>query len=224
MVVLIVIAAIIAIIFCIAMLSINIILQYSDEFALKIRVLFITIRIIPRNKKIRPEKSLPEYVEKRERKAALKEKKKEEKKRKKAEKEKKKSGREGSEKNGQGQPKKKKSAGDIFEMVKDILSSIFSKLPKYLKVRIKKLYVSVGTDDAAKTAIVYGSTMAALPNLLEFINEHAVLKQYGENAISIVPNFISGKVDADIDIRLSIRIWQAVSIGLGALFAYLRHK
>lgn len=227
MIVLKILAVIALVIIALLALNLTFIIAYENEFSFSIKVLFFRFKLFPKKKKkIKPGDYSPEAIEKRKKKEEAKKAKKEEKKKKKAEKKKKKNKKDKEENKEGGAPGKKKKTDipALINMIKNIASAVFERFPKYLKVNIKKLHLKVGTDDAAKTATTYGAVTAALPILLEFINCHAKLKQYKKDAISVVPDFVSGQSDAQVDIRISIRVISAVIIGIAALRAFLKSK
>lgn len=85
-----------------------------------------------------------------------------------------------------------------------------------IKIRIKKLHVTVSTDDAAKTAILYGAVCEATSLLLELINDGYTPVQYKAGAVAVVPDYVSGKCDAKIDVVCSVSLVRAFVI-LGSL-------
>ncbi len=85
-----------------------------------------------------------------------------------------------------------------------------------IKIRIKKLHITVSTDDAAKTAILYGAVCEATAMLLGLVNDGYTRIKYKKDAVAIVPDYISGKCDAKIDVICSVSLVRAFVV-LGSL-------
>lgn len=85
-----------------------------------------------------------------------------------------------------------------------------------IKIRIKKLHITVSTDDAAKTAILYGAVCEATAMLLGLVNDGYTPIRYKEGAIAIIPDYVSGKCDAKVDVICSISLVRAFMV-LGSL-------
>ncbi|MCL2486740.1 MAG: hypothetical protein FWE86_03985, partial [Oscillospiraceae bacterium] len=123
--------------------------KYSDDFALTVHYLFIPLRILPRKKKEKPEPEPPA------------------KKKKPAKKPKKKAAKEPAAK------KKKKKPGlfderglggalSLLGRIAKLAGGAFAKVLRGVRVTRFDLYISVGGEDAAETAINYGRICAAV--------------------------------------------------------------
>lgn len=85
-----------------------------------------------------------------------------------------------------------------------------------IRIHVRRLHITVSTDDAAKTAILYGAVCEATAVLLELVNDGYTPVKYKNGAVAIIPDYVSGKCDAKIDVVCSISLVRAFVI-LGSL-------
>ena len=195
------------IIFCIALafallLSTKIILRikYDDKLIAYIRILFIKIPLYPKEER---KKRYPHSMSRRKAKKikdSLTKKKKEKKPSKKSKDEKEKS--------------EKKDKNDILSMISIITAFVKNFLKKFLnsaRIKVAKLHVTVATDEAAKTAVMYGAvsqSVNVLFPMLEGIKNFKKLPK--EKDLLVEPDFLSDKSRIDADITLYVRVGGAL--------------
>ena len=191
-------------------------LTYSDDFLVVLKILFIKIQLFPKKTKKTPtrltKKQLLRLEKKKAKKAA-----------KKAGKKSKKQGG-GENSDGEKSNKKSKKLGIVenLTVIKDIFASVAPKLAKYLKITLAKIYIAVATGDAAKTAITYGVVSQSVAYLVEALDQNANLK--GKPDVSVTVDYLAEKTCADLEIKLSLRVWQVLYILLPALFEATKLK
>lgn len=145
------------------------------------------------------------------------------------EKEKKRTTEKGGKKKAKKEKKKnalpKKNVGEYITIFTAALKELVCKLKKYLFLEKYIIKADIGTDDAAKTAILYGAASNAAAQLWLLV---CSLKRRTENSklihTEIKPDFIAEQTDFFADIELSIRIWQILSLGMTALGVYKKLK
>ena len=119
----------------------------------------------------------------------------------------------------------KKTVGEYITIFTDALRELVHKLKKYLFLEKYIVKADIGTDDAAKTAILYGAASNAAAQLWALV---CSLKRRTGNPkliyTEIKPDFIAEQTDFYADIELSIRIWQILSLGMTALGVYKKLK
>ncbi len=193
--------------FLIFMLKASFIIGYDGSFKLALKILFIKIPLAPgKEKKIDLNYYSPDVMEKREKKkkekdAEKKLKKEEKKKIKKAEK---------IAKKASGEKKKKMTFSEITDLIKMIYTAVvqlFSHLIGYIHTEIVKMDLSIAGGPPDKTAIKYGEVMAGLNLLCDFLDKKSNLKFRSAKNVCILPGFYGG-FKADIEIIVSIRVWQ----------------
>lgn len=197
-------------------LKATIIIAYSDEVTLTVRVLFLKIRILPKKeKKNGPHSMSASKAQKIRRKLAKKERAKREKK---AQKEIRKK---------QAPPKPKKSVAEILDliaMVRKLVSAVVKRFFKHLRVNVARLNVKIATGDAASTAIAYGAVTQSINVLFPLLEP---IKNFGlpeTTEVDIQPDFLSESSEIDILISFSLRVWHVFDIAFSALGAFLKHK
>ncbi len=201
----------------IGLLKIGVVIGYSKEVSLGIKLLFLNIKILPKKEKgVKlsnfSKKAVRKYDERERLKKEKSAKKKAEKKAKKAAAKK--------EKKLNPPPKKKlsekvnditKKVNDTVTLVKvilDVVRLLFSKLFGYIKTEVISLKLAIGAGDPDKTAVIYGATMAGVTGLLEFLDGHSELKIRAKDAVSVIPDFPGHGFEADVKIIISFRVWQ----------------
>ena len=105
-----------------------------------------------------------------------------------------------------------------IERITRLLQRIVDRLPGTLTLRARRIVVTVSTDDAAKTALLYGAISAAMSGLIEFVDRSvARVKCRGRDEVTVKADFVGGKTKADVDLILSARVIGALRI----LFVFL---
>ena len=96
---------------------------------------------------------------------------------------------------------------DLIKMIYTALVHLFSHLIGYIRTEIVKMDISLAGGPPDKTAVKYGEVMAGLNVILDFLHRKSHLKFRSANNVSILPGFYGG-FKADIEIIVSIRVWQ----------------
>lgn len=177
--------------------------QYKENAEIYLKVLFIKIKLSPRKKKVNIKKYSPRAMEKARRKKIKQQIKKEQKLIKKSNKKKKNT------------EKKVSKIKDILSHptdlpsfitdIYDILSIVTDKFTKRLKIKILSCNVDIGSDNAAKTAILYGSVCAGINALLSALVQFTRYNEKDNENITVTPNFISEKTVCDVHLQVSLR-------------------
>lgn len=110
---------------------------------------------------------------------------------------------------------KKTSAESVKEgvsVIKDAVFDLCGKFKRYIRLERYVLKISVGTDDPAKTAVIYGAlsgVAAALHSLALSLKAPPFKK--AEVFTEYRPDFYADRTYAAVDIGFSLRVWQTVS-------------
>ena len=110
------------------------------------------------------------------------------------------------------------SIGETFELV----SELVEKFTGHLRCEIFDLKISVGTGDAASTALTYAAVSSAVQFLLETVDNFTKLKLKHPRNICVEPDFDGGGLICDISVRFSIRVLNILRAGKGFIINYLR--
>lgn len=207
------------VLFCalIGAIRVEVVILYAEEFGLRLRIAGIPITIVPGKKKevklkpytVKARKKHDEALEKKRlakaAKAAEKKKKKEEQKKKKAE--------EKAAQKASGKPKKKGMAiSDLITLGLHVLGILFGRFGKHVRVRIARLHVAVGSEDAAKTAMLYGTISQAACYVAHLLDACSTLRHPARADVDIHADYLSETISADVEIGISIFIWQLFDI------------
>ena len=115
-----------------------------------------------------------------------------------------------------------------FDVIKKFIAKSYTSTRKGLTIKITKLQISIGTGDAAKTAIAYGIVSQSVSYFLEFCEQVANLKISPKSKIDINTDFLSSKSTFLAQITLKWRLYRAALIALSVFrnffVAYLSHK
>ena len=184
-------------------------LRYDGSFSVKLKVLFLSFTLFPKKEKLRIKGQLPSE------KKAKKEKKKKQKKEKAV--------------------SKKPDFSEMFSFYRQLFTEVIlpalGRFLKHLHLRVDQLQIEIASEDAAKTALLYGSAVSegfimqklsgSGTAFLEFLRNITHLKMGREEEIYIRSRFDKIEGSCRVRITLSLCLWQAVHILLPALMKYL---
>lgn len=193
--------------------------QYREKAELYLKILFIKIKLSPRKKKVNLKKYTPHAMEKA-RKKKIKAQIKKEKRlaKKKASK---------TKTTSNSDKKKMSKLKEIFSHptdipsfitdIYDIISTVTGKFSKRLKIKIVNFNINIGSDNAAKTAILYGGVCAGINALITLLVHHTRYNENDNDNISVIPDFTSEKTVCDIHLQISLRPGQVFTFLFSAL-------
>lgn len=107
-----------------------------------------------------------------------------------------------------------------LNMILALLKKLYALTHGKMKVRVKRLMISVATDDAAKTAILYGTVVASVSAIIEFIDRKFTRIHRRSGEMQVRADYLSEKTKAEIDIVCSIRLYRAFHIAISMLLAW----
>ena len=125
-------------------------------------------------------------------------------------------------------PKKKRevTAEDAVKTIKsvaELIGTLVKRLRQRVRIKLIKLFVVVGTDEAAKTAILYGTIANACDELLEIMRRTTKFKDK-DGAVSVTADFTAGSTDVDFEAELSIDLLGAIAVLLPVMKKYAENK
>lgn len=194
---LIVIGCIILLIAAFLAIRINVVVSYKDSLCVYARVLFIKIPIYPqkeKKKKKKKEKKPPDKA------VEKKEDEKEEK------------------------DEKKVSPVKILWQMRESILRLIERFFGYLHFKFIRLKITVGCEDAAKTAIAYGLTTESVAYLIEILNNISNVDISKHSEIYVKSDFISQKSSFDGKIVLYIRVLPVLKVAFGAIKEFFKAR
>lgn len=123
--------------------------------------------------------------------------------------------------------KPKQSLGDIRSgvgTVIDIITALLEKFLSSLTVTATRIHISVGSDNAAKTALLYGGICQGVSYLIELLDNVARLKTHKNTYIHVGCDFSSEETVAEIHLVLSMRVYRIIGHGFRVLKLLIKQK
>lgn len=120
-------------------------------------------------------------------------------------------------------PKQKPPFTEQLKFFKDLTIAAYKHFGKKIRVEKYVLKVSVGTPDAAQTALLYGTISGLMANI-----NHIILNYRHKKGARIYseckPDFLTEDMDIYVDIGASVMLWNVVITGMAAGLAWLKYK
>lgn len=196
-------------------------LKIKDELSLFITAFGIRIKILPKKKKKYKLKNYTlKKIRAREEKQAKKDAIKAQKKAEKAAKKKAKPKKPKLTKEEKAQKRAERpSIPDTVSLFTEILGLVPKTFLSRFHFHVAKLHITVGGEDAAKTAITYGAITGALYPVLEFLDRHSNL--HGKKDIDVQVDYTAEKVKFDANVGFSLSIFGLLCVALKLGFKFL---
>ena len=122
--------------------------------------------------------------------------------------------------------KKKSSASDILKFIRsasDFLKKILGSFLKRARIKVSKIDIVVATEEASKTAIMYGVISQAVAYMLEILDNFTTLKKSYKGSISVVPDFTKEDSSIKLDICLQYCLLNASGLVISALIYVMKN-
>ena len=186
--------------FFIFIIPIHVTVGLTESVSVMVRVLFLKIPILPKVKK--------------------KKKKKKEKKPKKAKKKKEKKPEDKTKK----KKKKKKKISDIVGLVQVLLDTVvalFKRLGRNFKIRVYAYEICVASEEAAKTAVMYGAVKTLSETIYLRLQDSINFKIVKGAPMGVYTDFLEEKFKANVKIDFSISIAGVFGVLFAAIFKFI---
>lgn len=115
----------------------------------------------------------------------------------------------------------KPSLTDVIRSFYELLQALLGGFARQVRVETLRLRVLVATDDAAKTALLYG-TVSGLLTPVEALAENARRIDRKQVCLGAECDFLADKPEVDAELCISVRIWRLLLLTLCALPKILR--
>ena len=123
--------------------------------------------------------------------------------------------------------KRKHSLGDIRDGISTVtylLSELLENFLSTLTITATRIYISVGSNNAAKTALLYGGICQGVSYLMELLDNVTRLKTNKNTYIHVGCDFSSEETIAEIRLAFSMRVYRLIGHGFCLLKAYIKRK
>ena len=133
-------------------------------------------------------------------------------------------------KNSKAEPKESESKPDNakpsaikrLRELRSLLASLLIRMPKTFSLHVRRLRISVASDDPAKTALLYGSVTSALAFVLEWIDRRLLtVRPIRGGAVSVRADFERESTQFEADLILRTSPLRLLSLGIKVLLPYL---
>ena len=201
-----VIAGIVALLVLLLLLPVRLSLVYKDDLSLTVSYLFFLFPLYPKEKEVRLSDYTPKKLRKKKRKAR-----------------KKRLSEGAAAKKAQKPEKTTAQKLRQIRLILYILKNAYKNILSAVKIRVQRLYITVATDDAAKTAILYGVAAQSTAYLMELLRSHTktVAKRGG---VDVVADFCGDKSALDVIIVFSVSPLSLLILGTRAALLFLKYK
>lgn len=113
---------------------------------------------------------------------------------------------------------------DKISFITDLATALLRRSLSHARVRVDCLTVTVGSSDAAKTAILCGVISPALAFLLETLEQFSHLHISPNTLVGVAPDFTSEHTQADIRLHFRLHVVHLADIALHTLVHILRNS
>ena len=193
--------------FLIFIIPIHVMVGLTDNVSVMVRVLFLKIPILPKEKK---KKSKDKDKKKKPKEKKKKKKEKPDKKEKKKKKDKK--------------HKNKKNISDIVGLVQVLLDTVvalFKRLGRNFKIRVHAYEICVASEEAAKTAVMYGAVKTLSETIFLRLEDSINFKIVKGAPMGVYADFLEEKFKANVKIDFSISIAGVFGVLFAAIFKFI---
>lgn len=108
----------------------------------------------------------------------------------------------------------------VFAVIRDVNYRTNGKL----YFRVNRFRITVATDDAAKTALLYGAVVQSAAYVFQWIETHFNHLHRKNGAMEILPDYTAQKSSAELDFSCSLTFLRALIIYLCAMGTYETKK
>jgi len=105
-----------------------------------------------------------------------------------------------------------------------ILKRIAHRFPSYFRLDLSQVHITVGGEDAAKTAIRYGCIAQASAYLVTLAEQFFRVRTTRKSDLCVEPDFLSDRIRCRIRLSVSTNIRAMLSLSLRAFFLYWKAK
>ncbi len=109
-------------------------------------------------------------------------------------------------------PKKTAPLGDQLRFAGEFIRVALRRTLSHARIHVKQVMLTVASDDAAKTALLYGAASTALAGLAEVLDTYSNLRIRHAERFGVVADFTSEQCRAQVDIVAHLWLWQILDI------------
>ena len=111
-----------------------------------------------------------------------------------------------------------------LEMILALLKKLYETTRGRIGINFRKMHLTVGSEDAAKTAILYGVIIQSVSYILNFVEEKFTHIKRKAGAVSVQPDYTATQSSAEIDLICKIKIRHAIAMAVTMLLSYNKER
>lgn len=111
-----------------------------------------------------------------------------------------------------------------MQMILALLKKLYAVTKGKLRIRVHRMHILVGSEDAAKTAILYGAILPSASLLLQWLHTYFAPIARKDGTMRIEPDYLSDKITAEVDLTCILKLRRAIVIALRMLIGFLLEK
>ena len=196
--------ALLALVLILLLLPIRVTLSYRDKLTVSLSYFFYRRKLYPEKKEIKLSNYTRKRVRKRRKKAILKQ-------------------RIDAQKAAlQKKKQPKKEPESILQKLRAVrlmlrlLKELYRPIISAVRIKVERLYISVASEDAAKTAILYGITSQSVAYILTFL-EDTTKTTVKDDSVGVIADFSERKPAFDVRIRFSASPLRLIVMAIKAI-------
>ena len=126
----------------------------------------------------------------------------------------------------------KKAAGKVItpnllenlQMIEALVKRFYAETRGQISIKVYRMHITVGTDDAAKTALLYAAVTQVTAYICQAIESRYQHIERKDGAMTVTPDYVGGGCSAEVDLRFRVTLLDGIRIALRLLKAYRQEK
>jgi len=118
----------------------------------------------------------------------------------------------------------KNKISDTLRQIKELIAVFVKKAAKHLHIKLEDFQLTVGSDDAAKTALLTGALSGTVIMFFTFLEENTRFRAKKQLYLGVVPDFLCEKTKFKIKLKISALVIELLAILLPTYFSYTKCK
>ena len=111
-----------------------------------------------------------------------------------------------------------------LQMIAEIVKTVYTQTRGHVAIRVYRMRITVGTDDAAKTALLYAAVVQSTAYLCQLIESKFNHIERDAGDMTVTPDYVGGKCSAEVDLRFNVSLVDGIRIGLRLLKTCRKQK
>ena len=111
-----------------------------------------------------------------------------------------------------------------LQMILALLKKFYKTAKGVAKIEVHQMHITVASNDAATTAVLYGTVVQSAAYILEWIDSHFAEIKRRDGAMTIQPDYLSSTMTSNIDITCTVNLRKGAAIAFEMHSAYKKEK